>query len=90
MRIHELIVEPGREEHIARHHVTLQEVEQVVFGQHANYRTRQGRYGLVGQTEGGRYLLVILTPREHGLYSLVTARDASDADRRLYQRRRRR
>jgi hypothetical protein len=32
VRIYELIIEPGREEHIARHHVSVAEVEEVVFG----------------------------------------------------------
>ena len=89
MRIYDLIVEPGREEHIARHHVKVEEAEEVAFGNHALYRTRQGRYVLVGQTEAGRYLTLIVAPRGHGVYGLVTARDASDFERRLYQRRRR-
>jgi hypothetical protein len=32
VRIYELVVEPGREEHIARHHVSVEEVLEVVYG----------------------------------------------------------
>ena len=89
MTIYDLIVEPGREEHIARHAVTVEDTEEVVFGQHVVFRTRSGRYGLIGQTAAGRYLRIIVAPRaERGVYGLVTASDASDADRRLYRRRR--
>ena len=88
MKVGELIVEPGREEHIARHRVRVEEAEQVVFGDHVAYRVRLGRYGLVGQTHSGRYLFVLLAPRGEGTYALVTARDASVNERRLYRRQR--
>ena len=83
MRIYELIVEPGREEHIARHGVSVAEVEEVVFGAPLVNRVRERRYGLIGPTEAGRYLTVILAPR--GVYGLVTAREATQAERRRYQ-----
>lgn len=88
MRIYELIVEAGREEHIARHQVSVAEAEEVVFGRHVVYRVRQGYYGLNGQTDAGRYLTVIVAPRGRGVYGLVTARDADRAERRLFERRR--
>lgn len=86
MRIYELIVEPGREEHIARHHVSVAEVEEVVFGTPFIRKTRQGRYAIIGRTQAGRYLTVFVAPREKGVYGLVTARDADDAERRAYHR----
>lgn len=89
MRIYDLIIEPGREEHIARHRVSVEEAEEVVFGDHVVFRTGQGRCGLIGQTAAGRYLTIIVAPRmEQGVYGLVTAREAGTADRRLYRRRR--
>lgn len=86
MKIYELIAEPGREEHIARHHVSVAETEEVAFGLHVTFRTRHGYYALIGQTEAGRYLTVIVARRERGVCGLVTARDADEAERRLYQR----
>jgi len=86
VKIYELVVEAGREEHIARHQVSVAEVEEVVFGAPFIRRTRQGRYHVIGQTEAGRYLAVFIAPRGGGMYGLVTARDADDAERRAYLR----
>jgi uncharacterized DUF497 family protein len=86
MKIYEVLVEAGREEHIARHHITIAEVEQVVFGELAFIRrTRDERYLVIGQTDAGRYVSVILAPRGKGAYALITARDADDKERRAYQ-----
>ena len=84
MKSYDLIVEPGREEHIARHHVSVTELEEVVAATPFVTRTRQGRYRLIGQTAAGRYLSIIVAPRGQGIYGLVTARDADDSERRLY------
>ena len=86
MKIYELIIEPGQEEHIARHQVRVAEVEEVIFGAPFIRKASQGRYHIIGQTEAGRYLAVFVAPREQGVYSLVTARDADDAERRAYLR----
>ena len=48
MRVDELVVEPGREEHIARHGVTVAEVKEVVAAGPYWQRTREGRYLLLG------------------------------------------
>jgi uncharacterized DUF497 family protein len=88
-KVYELIVEPGRDEHIARYQVTVQEAEEVVFGSPAIHRTRDDRYRLVGQTAAGRYLTVIVAPRGQGVYGLVTAREATEAERRQYRTQRR-
>ena len=90
MRIDDLIVEPGREEHIDRHRVTVAEVNEVVFGSPVWRRTREGRYLLLGQTTGGRYLAIVVAPRKPGVFGLVTARDATEADRRFVRAQRRR
>ncbi len=85
MRILELVIEPEREEHIARHHVRVAEVEEVVSGKHVSFRARHDHYGLIGQTEAGRYLTIFIAPRGGGVYGLVTARDADGAERRMYR-----
>jgi hypothetical protein len=90
VKIVELIFEPDREEHIARHHVTAEEVHQVVFGAPFIRKAREGRYLIVGQTEAGRYLAVFVAPRGRDVYGLITAREADDAERRAYQQYRKR
>ena len=86
MRVYELVIESDREDHIARHGVTIQEGEEVVYGDAFISRTREGRYRLIGQTDAGRYLVVFLGMRGRGVYGLITARDATIAERRLFQR----
>ena len=88
VRIYELVIEPGREEHIARHQVSVEEVEEVIFGEPYIRRARLERYYIIGQTEAGRYLAVFVAPRGRGVYGLVTARDADDAERRAFLRNR--
>jgi uncharacterized DUF497 family protein len=85
VKIYGLVIEPGREEHIARHQVSIEEVEEVIFGVPFIRKTRQGRYIVIGQTEAGRYLAVFVAPRGRGAYGLVTARDADDVERRAYR-----
>ena len=84
MYIISLVVEPGREAHIARHGVRLAEVDEVVFGSPFPTRTREGRRRLIGQTQGGRYLTVIVVSLGYGVYALIAARDADDAERRRH------
>lgn len=85
MRIDDLIIDADRVEHIARHHVTAEEAEQVVFGSPVVRRSREGRYRMIGQTDSGRYPCVIVAPRGGGVFGLVTARVASAAEQRIYR-----
>lgn len=77
-------------EHIARHAVAPEEAEGAVndpnrVGAPA-YRAQNGerRQAITGRTEDGR-LTVILTRRDD-LMRVVTARDASESERRAYRR----
>lgn len=88
MIIRELIVEPDREEHIARHNVTLSEVEEVAFGTYFPRRAKGGWYLVIGQTDAGRYLSIVVAPRGPGIYALVTAREAEPGERQGYHRHR--
>jgi uncharacterized DUF497 family protein len=75
-------------DHIARHGVDPSEVEDAVFGRSHQDRARDGRYRIVGQTRGGRYLAVYVEPEsEPGLFYVLTARDATPQERRLIRRR---
>lgn len=63
------------------------EVEEVCFGAHTLLHTRGvGKIVLLGQTQAGRYLFVVLASRSRREYRPVTARDMTDAERRLYLR----
>jgi uncharacterized DUF497 family protein len=64
MRINSFIWPEERTEHIARHGVTPQEVEEACFGQALVQRGKsEGEnpvYYVLGQTEAGRYLFCVV------------------------------
>jgi uncharacterized DUF497 family protein len=87
VRVRELVIDEDREDHIARHGVTISEVQDVVFGRYLAERTRDGRLLLIGQTRGGRYLAIVVAPRGGNVFGLVTARDAADRERARFRAR---
>ncbi len=73
------------EEHIHRHSVTPEEVEQAV--ENILYSRKSGEYFLViAQTYGGRYLTLILDDLADGIWYPVTARNAEESEKRLARR----
>jgi len=84
--IRELLFDDWNVEHIPGYHVLPEEIREVCYSAPFFSRARQGRLRVIGQTEAGRYLIVILAPQGRGVYYPVTARDASRAERRRYQR----
>lgn len=76
------------EQHIWRHRVRPEEVEEVV-----NTRPRlvaRGRAStelIYGTTASGRFLLVVLAPWGDGRDGVVTARDMTTSERRQFRRR---
>lgn len=71
--------------HIARHEVIPEEVEQVCHGAPVTSETYKGRLRVVGPTEAGRMLTVILDPEdEEAVYYPITARPADRKERRNY------
>ncbi|TAK37058.1 MAG: hypothetical protein EPO21_00430 [Chloroflexota bacterium] len=91
LRIRELRWDNENEDHIARHSISVEEVEQICFGQHRSTHTAyRDRWAVHGQTIGGRYLVVILAEREEpGIYRPITAREMTSAERRRYRQQRR-
>lgn len=85
MIIRRLVWDEWNIDHIARHNVELEEVEWVCKSKNLFERGRDGIYQMTGQTETGRYLTIILIPRTNGFYP-VTARDASDTERKRFKK----
>jgi uncharacterized DUF497 family protein len=87
VRISELVVSDETETHIwVKHLVTLDEVEEACAADPLVLRGRDGSYAVYGRTDAGRYLMIVLYPRERGAYALATARDMEDRERRRYQK----
>ena len=78
-------------EHIAQHQIEPWEVEEALVDP---YRIRlksynvmnEKRQGFIGKTEDSRILAVILTQRNNKI-RIVTAREASANEKKLYRRR---
>jgi uncharacterized DUF497 family protein len=90
MRIEELIWPEDRIEHIARHGVTPEEVEEVCFGKSFVRRAKsEGEnpvYYVQGQTDAGRYLLCVIIQFPDGNGYPVTAREMTSKDKRRYRK----
>ena len=89
MRINELLWPRDRIEHIARHSVTPDEVEEVCFGQSLVLRAKsQGEnpvYYVLGQTDAGRYLFSVIIQFPDGRGYPVTARTMTDHEERRFK-----
>jgi uncharacterized protein len=89
LTVRRLIWDPSNVDHIARHHVTPEEVEEVCHGAPITSQTYKGRIRVVGRTQSRRILTVILAPTdEQGVYYPVTARPADRRERRNYEEQR--
>jgi uncharacterized DUF497 family protein len=74
----------ANEEHLLlRHHVHADEVEEVFYGRPA-VRREGDVYVAVGQTEVGRWLLIVFELREGRIRSF-SARDLNDREKRRFK-----
>lgn len=74
-------------DHIARHNVEPEEVEELLVRRHLWHRGRAGRYEALGRSASGRYLMAVLAPRGSHVYRVVTARDMTNSERKRFRRR---
>ncbi len=90
MRIVELLWPRERVEHIARHGVGPEEVEQVCFSQPLVLRAKSHGYNpvyyVLGQTDAGRYLFSVVIQFPDGKGYPVTARAMTEKEKRRYLR----
>jgi len=90
MRVESLEWDDYRVEHIARHNVDADEVWEVCRDPlHLAHREGTDRYRVYGQTEGGRYLFVVIERLSGATYKPITARDMTEGEKSGYRRLRR-
>jgi uncharacterized DUF497 family protein len=80
----------GNITHISRHDLYPEEVEQVFLdprkkGTSSRRTENEKRWAIIGQTYSGRILFVVYTKRDARI-RVVTARDATISEKRLYRR----
>ena len=77
--------DPRNAAHIARHGVTMQEVQEVCDGDHVIRSGHSGRMVVVGPTRAGRMVAAVLEAELGGLHYPVSARPARRDERRQYE-----
>ena len=84
--VRRLVWDPWNVAHIARHGVTPDEAEEVCHGAPVTSTTHHDRLRVIGPTQAGRMLTVILDsePDQVDVYYPVSARPASRKERRRY------
>ncbi len=69
------------------HGVAFREAEEACYSPLRHVRRgREGLYKVFSRTQAGRYLLVVLADQSRGIWKVVTAREMTDKERRLYRR----
>lgn len=89
MVIYELVWPEDRIDHIARHGIVPEEVDEVCFGtafvQRAKSQGDNPVYYILGQTEAGRHVFCVVIRFPDGRGYPVTARPMTDRERRRYR-----
>lgn len=75
--------------HIALHDVEADEAEAVLDNNPLILRTSDNKYLAYGQTDEGRFLLVVFVRKPGQIVRVITARDMSNEEKKKYHRRRR-
>jgi uncharacterized DUF497 family protein len=69
----------------SKHGVSFEEVEEACLSEARHIRrSREGLYKLFSKTTAGRYILVVLVNLGRGSWKVVTAREMTDSEKRLY------
>jgi len=88
MEIREFEWDDNNIEHIARHGVFPDEVEDVAFDDAPWIRKgRKGTKYILGYTVAGRYLFVVYVLKGEGIAKVITSMDMDDKTKKLYKKR---
>ena len=85
MQEHEFWWDDDNIAHIANHGVEPYEAEEVMINMPWLKRSGDGKYLAYGQTDAGRFLLVVFAPKPGNRLRVVTARDMTSSEKRRYR-----
>ena len=80
IKVKKLIWDDFNSEHIKKHHVSIDEVEEAVKSFLTHKKTKKGRYLIICRV-GKRMISVIINRKATGIYYPVTARDSAKHER---------
>jgi len=90
MKITTLVWDENNVDHIARHQVEPEEVEEVCYSNPLILRAgkkKQKLYYILGQSQNGRYLFIVARYIGKGQARVITARDMNNSERTRFGRR---
>ena len=71
----------------SRHRISFGEVEEACLSDRRHIRkSRESLYKVFSQTDTGRYILVVLTNLGGGNWKIVTSREMTNSERKLYSK----
>ena len=73
-------------QHVSRHGLSDEEVDEILDLPYRTVRTRNDCYMLYGRSRAGRYLAVVIRPLDDERALVITARDMSKTERRRFGR----
>jgi len=73
-------------DHIANHGVEPYEAETVLIDARFTRKAGRGKYVAYGQTEAGRYLMVVYAPKDEQRVRVVTDRDMTAAEKQRFRK----
>ncbi len=82
LELDELVWDGFNSKHITKHEVTQEEVAEACQNRWDVSEAKHGRLLLVGKTNSGRWISVVLADKGNGAYYPVTARDSDKKERR--------
>jgi hypothetical protein len=74
-------------EHILRHNVVPDEVEEACVNKPYVRKSADKRYLVYGVTDSGRYIFIVGINKGKGIFRTITARDMTEREKSLYKRR---
>ena len=84
MRIKRLNWDKRNVFHIARHGITVKDVEDVCSGKHIARKVKD-RYLIYGETEARRHIFIVLEKTGDN-FRPITARDVSESEKKIYKK----
>jgi uncharacterized DUF497 family protein len=70
----------------SKHGISFNEIEEACLSDKRHIRkSKEGLYKLFNQTDAGRYILVVLLNLGDDNWKVVTAREMTDSERKLYK-----
>jgi uncharacterized DUF497 family protein len=77
----------GNIEHILRHNVVPDEVEETCVNKPYVRKSADKRYLVYGITDSGRYIFIVGMNKGKGIFRTITARDMTEREKSLYKER---